>query len=287
MFTIHDHSPEHEPTVNRARIDVRDHSGEVVTLLCCFLLRGHVVFKPGRGDFEHPAPPFSRLFLLRTGHAVVDANGRRFSLGPGPFHLLPNEMAFRVHYRAGTEIFFFHLHAIDRTGRSIFAGREEVLTVEAPQEAKMIRVGFDQHDLAREFSLVMLVLRECVRPRWSELVERARRASLFPEIFRLLAERPIAAMRISELAALQGVTANALSKRFHRVMGITLKKFLLSEQIRRAQELLTRTDLSVEQLASRLGHEHASYFHRLFRRRCGMSPGQYRCRAHAPYDGDR
>jgi len=286
MHTIHDRIPETAASINRARLDVEDPSGEVITLICRFLWRNRSRFQRGHLDFDHPSPPFSRLFLILKGGAEVEAAGRHYRLEPGPFHLLPSGLAFRVHYRDGTEMHGFHLHLFDRTGRSVFSGMNRIMSESLPDVTEMIMRGFAKADLAREFSLIMLLLREAVRPQWTELIDRARRASHFPQLFRFLAENPIAAVRIEDLAALQGVTANALSKRFHRVMGVTLKEFLLTEQMRRAQELLARTDLTVEQLAHRLGHENASYFHRLFRRRCEISPGEYRRKVRARFEVD-
>jgi len=286
MFTIHDRIPETATSVNRARLDVEDPSGEVLTLMCRFLWRNRSHFQPDHLDFEHPSPPFSRLFLITEGGAEVEADGHQYRLEPGPFHLLPSGLAFRVHYRPGTRMYGFHLHVFDRTGRSVFEGMNTILSRPAPAIIRMITGGFQKKDLAREFSLLMLLVREAVRPQWDLLVDRARRASHFPQLFRHLAENPIAAVRIEDLASLQGVTANALSKRFHRVMGVPLKEFLLAEQMRRAQEMLTRTDATIEELAHRLGHDNASYFHRLFRRRCGLSPGEYRRQVRARFEGE-
>ena len=47
-------------------------------------------------------------------------------------------------------------------------------------------------------------------------------------------------------------------------------------QIRRAQGLLTNTDLAMEQIATHCGFVHPEYMHVVFRRELAMTPGEYR-----------
>lgn len=62
----------------------------------------------------------------------------------------------------------------------------------------------------------------------------------------------------------------------------------LKDEVRheRAQALLAEGRLSVAEIASRLGYEDASAFHRAFRRRTGQGPGARRRRAGADNAGD-
>ena len=48
--------------------------------------------------------------------------------------------------------------------------------------------------------------------------------------------------------------------------------------IRRAQEMLMRTDKSVLDIALEAGFSSSSYFGKRFREQCGISPGQFRKR---------
>lgn len=274
MLISHDPAPEQWPSTSRMRIDLE--AGDVmVTLICRFLHRNLAHFGKHL-DFDHPMPPFTRVYLFKRGGARVEAAGREFELVPGRIYFLPCHLSFVAHYAPRSELIGFRIHVRDRTGESVFQGVREVLPVEERPLYRALVQNYERHDLFREYSLLMLAVREAIRPVWVDLVERARKATRFERIFQHLGSHPIAATRIEELAALYGVTANALSKRFHRVMGIPLKEFLIREQIRRAQELLLRTDRSIEEIAYDLGHESPNYFHRLFRNRCGVSPGRYR-----------
>ena len=68
--------------------------------------------------------------------------------------------------------------------------------------------------------------------------------------------------------------------RFHAVFrqgtGTSPQQYILRMRIRKAQELLIRTDLSVAEIAASVGQPDALFFSRIFKKKCGVSPRQYR-----------
>lgn len=78
-----------------------------------------------------------------------------------------------------------------------------------------------------------------------------------------------------DLASLNGAT--------RILMGITLRQLYRTYMNMRAQELLARTDLPVEEVAHRCGCPFQSSFSRGFKRRNGIYPTEYR-QAHRPAD---
>jgi AraC-like DNA-binding protein len=65
---------------------------------------------------------------------------------------------------------------------------------------------------------------------------------------------------------------------FRRTYGLTPLQYVNSVRGERAKDLLARDDLSIEEVAYRLGFLDPAYFHRFFRRVTGMTPGEYRRR---------
>lgn len=67
-----------------------------------------------------------------------------------------------------------------------------------------------------------------------------------------------------------------LCKSFQRYFGETPTDFLNRLRLRRAVRLLNAPDAKIAAVASELGFESLSHFHRLFKRHYGLTPGQYR-----------
>jgi AraC-like DNA-binding protein len=77
---------------------------------------------------------------------------------------------------------------------------------------------------------------------------------------------------VPQLAALVGVTQDALSRRFRERTGMTIPRYLLQRRIAHAQHLLEITDLPVKRIAERVGMPDAQHFNKQFRLVTGLSP---------------
>lgn len=81
---------------------------------------------------------------------------------------------------------------------------------------------------------------------------------------------------INQLADTFNVSREYLSRSFHRSMGLTLKKYIAMYRSREAIRLLEESDLSMKQIAERLGFSGGEAFYRFFRKHVGCAPGAYR-----------
>lgn len=83
-------------------------------------------------------------------------------------------------------------------------------------------------------------------------------------------------LTVRALAREAGMGSRNLARHFKAVTGTTPLRWLLTQRVRRAQELLENSDLSVEQIASRTGMGTATTLRRHFRHQLGVSPEAYR-----------
>lgn len=65
-------------------------------------------------------------------------------------------------------------------------------------------------------------------------------------------------------------------KRFHTNFGVTPYEYQIQQKIFSASNMLKNTRMSVQEIASSLGYDDQHYFSYMFKKRCGMSPTQYR-----------
>ncbi len=79
-----------------------------------------------------------------------------------------------------------------------------------------------------------------------------------------------------EIADYFHVNKDYLSRAFKKHTGIGMAKYLNNIRIQKAKELLSSTDLTVMEIADRVGYFDAKYFARQFKLACSMTPAQYR-----------
>lgn len=67
-----------------------------------------------------------------------------------------------------------------------------------------------------------------------------------------------------------------LSNLFSEVEGTTIEKFIIAQRIEKVKELLMYDELSLSQIADRLGYSSVSYLSNQFRKQTGLSPSFYK-----------
>jgi LacI family transcriptional regulator len=72
------------------------------------------------------------------------------------------------------------------------------------------------------------------------------------------------------------LSRSVLERRFKKALGRTPKAEILSVQIELAKELLTETDLSLDQVAHKSGFQSAKYFSDIFHAKAGIRPAAFR-----------
>ncbi len=68
---------------------------------------------------------------------------------------------------------------------------------------------------------------------------------------------------------------NYISNLFSAYEGITIEQFIIQQKIEKIKELLSYQELSIAEIAFRLGYSSSSYLSNQFRKYTGMTPGQY------------
>ena len=84
------------------------------------------------------------------------------------------------------------------------------------------------------------------------------------------------ALTLEMLAQTVHMNRNYFSTLFTQLMGCTVSDYLIRRRLGNAASLLTSTDNSIISIAMDSGFRNVSYFNRAFRKRFGITPGQYR-----------
>ena len=253
-------------------------AGQPLRLDLQFLSQGYHI-RPRDESYDHPAPPFCRLFVFFKRGARITVNGRCHRLAPGRLCLLPDGMPFTVTYAEGSELLFFHVTATDFCRMPVFGGLAECQYLDDPPLTALL-AGLRQQPWGTALqAAAAAVLARFAERQQEAMLARARIGAEFRPLFQALAKQPPARIRIDQLARQMGLGAAALAMRFRRKMGMPLKAYLTRETVAKSQNLLRYTDKTVDEIAAQLGFNDAPYFHRYFRKHTGRSPAAYRTQA--------
>ncbi len=88
-------------------------------------------------------------------------------------------------------------------------------------------------------------------------------------------------LNVAAMAARAGMSERTFARRFLEQTGTTPLQWLLTARVRRAQELLETTGMTIDEVAERSGFESPVTFRARFQRTVGLSPATYRRRFRA------
>lgn len=245
-----------------------------------WLWRGRIFWQNGE-SFSHSADVFCRLWYFEAGGAtLLLSDGKAIRVDAGQICLMPSGLPFCVRYDAGAVVRTLHLSIEYPPGEPVFSESVKVFLFDSTGEHGALIRHLESGDRLSEVAAVFGIVREALRDISEELVRHAERSAHFSRLFGFVASSTaIASIRIEDLARLYGVTPNALSKRFSRIMGYSIKAFLLRETLRRAKEKIAGSEDSVERIALELGFVSVPYFFRVYKQQTGMPPLEYRKQA--------
>lgn len=83
-------------------------------------------------------------------------------------------------------------------------------------------------------------------------------------------------LTVKEMAGMCGYSASHFMKFFRRQMGMSFVEYLNDYRLLMAARMLASTEETVTEIARLSGFDQPSYFNRLFRRKYGMTPSEYR-----------
>ena len=80
------------------------------------------------------------------------------------------------------------------------------------------------------------------------------------------------------MTRLSGLPERTFVRRFAKATGLSPLEYVHAVRLEEAKQMLETEDAPIEAIALEIGYEDASFFNRLFRRKVGLTPAQYRRR---------
>ena len=98
----------------------------------------------------------------------------------------------------------------------------------------------------------------------------------FSEVIRYMENNLDKSVKIDDLAAIVYMQSTYFIRKFKKEFGVPPLAYFSKLKMYKAMQLLVTTDLSVEEIAFRLGINDPAYFSRFFKRICKTTPTEYR-----------
>lgn len=244
------------------------------------LERAQTIIVPGVSDYKTPADP-EALAALRK---AADRGARLASICTGAFVLaeagLLDGQRATTHWQAISEL-AAGFPQIMVEPNVLFVDNGQVLT------SAGVAAGVDLclHMIRRDFGAE--VAAGCARAAVVPLEREGGQPQLIKheapdsgdslaEILLWILENLSRDISVEALAAKYHLSVRTLNRRFHQQTGTSPLKWILSARVRRAQQLLESSSLSIEDVATAAGFESSSAFRDRFHRQVGASPSSWR-----------
>lgn len=92
----------------------------------------------------------------------------------------------------------------------------------------------------------------------------------------MIRRNPAAHYSVGELAQRARFSVPQFVRHFRALTGETPNRFLISQRVARAMQMLSESDAPLEHIAERLGYRDVYFFSRQFKRVAGVCPGRHR-----------
>ena len=244
----------------------------------------HGLLRTGREwNFPGLSSPFNRLYFILSGGATVKNERNDLTMEAGNMYLIPLRNAYDYACPSEMSKFYIHFRVELVPGQDLFEGCE--LCMAKPVDGGFVRELIEKAQSGKITDTVALkgMLTGCVaaflEPRADEIRERLEVSRKYADLYQYIREHCCADLRVKDIAGHYGIPLTNLSKSFKAATGQSLKKYIESKVLQKAQEKLLVTDMPVKDIAYSLRFSDEFHFSRFFKRHCGISPSQYRQRS--------
>ena len=210
------------------------------------------------------------LTLENTPHAIVS----------GSCFLIPPQTLTHGTHNLSNRLFVYALHfSTDEPNFHISCKRiSDVSFFKELFERTMLLYNMNRIDLAQTY-LEVLLNEFFSSPDAQDVkhnLESMAHQRCISEICDRINNAPEAKHRLSDLAAEYGYSATYLGKLFHKSVGVSFSDYLLNTRINFAKILLLNSELSISEIAERLGYFDTAHFINQFKKKAGCTPNAYR-----------
>lgn len=231
--------------------------------------------------YDSPGAGFLMIVLLESGRSVYRIGEKQYTVVPGKVLLVPE---FQPYYFSSSgeqhkyvlEVKGGHLSSILT---SLCLNRAALYDMENfpafLENLKAIGNKVDTRD-AEEFTAISGQCYKLLLHLALQVNGKPAKVTLLPRILEFLEQDFERKVSIGDLEELTGISKMTLTRMVRKQTGMAPMQYRLSRKIERAIYYLQIPDMSIKEIAYRLGFCNQFHFAKEFRRQMGRSPTEYR-----------
>lgn len=217
---------------------------------------------------------FLDRFLLHyvvKGTGTFIKNGKRYSIHPGDLFICrPGESA--VYIASDTDPWYYIWVGMDCSPEFHPLLQSEVVSI--PAATRLFSQMVDPRCANREwvvcgglYQLFALLSAEHATGSLKDPINQA---------VELIETNYSRSLQVTELADQLGLSRSYFCRSFKRQTGQSPQDFIITHRMEKAAQLLAESNLSQKEIARQVGYPDVYAFSRMFKRRFGVAPGQYK-----------
>ncbi len=252
--------------------------------------------------------PFARIYYVEKGHGWITLPSGKYEVTPGHLYLVPAFVTHSYVCDPGSGLYYLFVYEELKSNVDLFDMYDFPIEVPVEDDALFLfrffcrsypelalqlphsdPQGYDNHEsfaiFVKRYRKMHLYQRSQLRGMvyivFSKFMTNARpkvwtgdvRLQKVLKYINTHLEEEISVDSLADIACL---TKPYLIRQFKKFLGYAPLQYVMLKKIEKAQLLLVTDDIPVRDIASALGYTDASYFIRLFRKKVGMTPQEYR-----------
>ena len=203
----------------------------------------------------------------------------------GRYYFIPTGCRAEYQLLPGIRYYTFHVGFEFYPGIDFYSNQEPCCDGDASAMIRRMEAIWAEEDELHQSCAVRAFLLDFFLSHWPQHRPDVRRSSELIQLLAFIHEHGSAEMTVESLAERLSIHPDTLTRKFKLAFGILPKEYLNNFLVRRASGLLQRPELSIREVAGKLGFHSEYYFSRFMKKRTGFSPGIYRknfLTGHAP-----
>lgn len=224
-------------------------------------------------------PPFSFLYYIIKGSALIETEAGTLRLKEGHWYLLPSRCSFRYLCEDFMDHIYFHFTLNDRENLDLLSQCQKPLTMAPCPLPAVIEEGLTgAKDIISSLS-VRCALYETLLSILKENKIELKTPALSPLVQGAVAyiqKNLSAKLTTTGIAQAMFVSKSTLTKHFKKELSMSVQEYLYDVLLSEASRLLLKGNRSVQEISEKLGFSDQFYFSRRFKEKYGNAPREYK-----------